>query len=53
MRIKLSGLLFSLSLATASLFLVTGCALKSCDMKSDKKASCGAGNRLFIYRCVS
>ena len=35
MKIKFLGLLFSLSLATASLFSLSGCALKSsCDMKS-------------------
>ena len=35
MKIKLLGLLFSLSLATATLFSLTGCALKSsCDMKN-------------------
>lgn len=34
MKIKISGLLFSMVLATSSLFLLTGCALKSCDMKS-------------------
>ena len=44
MKIKFLGLLFSLSLATATLFSLSGCALKSsCDMKSEKKASCGAG----------
>ena len=35
MKIKLLGLLFSLSLATVTLFSLTGCALKSsCDMKN-------------------
>lgn len=35
MKIKLLGLLISLSLATATLFSLTGCALKSsCDMKN-------------------
>ena len=42
MKTKLSGLLFSLSLATASLFLVTGCALKSCDMKSGQSCQMDA-----------
>ncbi len=35
MKIKFLGLVFSLALATASLFSLSGCALKSsCDMKS-------------------
>ena len=35
MKIKLLGLLFSLSLAAVTVFSLTGCALKSsCDMKS-------------------
>ena len=48
MRIKLSGLLFSLSLATASLFLVTGCALKSCDMKSGQSCQMDAKKKVVI-----
>ncbi len=44
MKIKLLGLLVSLLLTTTTLFSLTGCASKSsCDMKSDKKGSCGAG----------
>ena len=35
MKIKFLGLIFSFALATASLFSLSGCALKSsCDMKS-------------------
>ncbi len=53
MKKKLLGLLFSVSLASVTLFSFSGCALKSssdmkngqcsCEMKSDKKGSCGAG----------
>ena len=40
MKIKLLGLLFSLSLATVTLFSLTGCALKSsCDMKNGQSCS--------------